>query len=80
MESDELETPETFRETDLASSAEPEKRVAHLRRLAVWADSHSSLPGATRRLRRQLPGDDQFGDPLSTAGAQPAEAPAARRL
>ncbi len=42
-------------------------------RLAVHADSHSSLLNATRRLRRQLPGDEQFGDPLSTAGAQPVE-------
>jgi hypothetical protein len=28
---------------------------------------------ATRRLRRELPGDEEFGDPLSTAGRQPAE-------
>ena len=44
-----------------------------MRRFAVQADSHSSLLNATRRLRRQLPGDEQFGDPLSTAGGQPVE-------
>lgn len=26
-----------------------------------------------RRLRQRLPGDDRFGDPLSTAGATPVE-------
>jgi adenylate cyclase len=51
----------------------PGERSERLRRLAVQVDSHSSLLTAARRLRRQLPGDEQFGDPLSTAGAQPVE-------
>jgi adenylate cyclase len=56
-----------------ASPAERAERAERLRRLAVQVDSHSSLLTATRRLRRRLPGDEQFGDPLSTAGPQPVE-------
>jgi adenylate cyclase len=75
MESDDFETPETLDETGtdmgvVEHAGAPERR---LRRFAVQVDSHSSLLNATRRLRRQLPGDEQFGDPLSTAGAQPVE-------
>jgi adenylate cyclase len=77
MESDELETPEapdeTGADTSLDTSSGASEGTRRLRRLAVQADSHSSLLSATRRLRRQLPGDEQFGDPLSTAGAQPVE-------
>jgi adenylate cyclase len=60
-------------ETGLASSSGSEERAARVRRLAVRVDSHSSLLTVARRLRRRLPGDDQFGDPLSTAGRQPVE-------
>jgi adenylate cyclase len=75
MESDDFETPETLDETGtdmgvVEHAGAPERR---LRRFAVQVDSHSSLLNATPRLRRQLPGDEQFGDPLSTAGAQPVE-------
>jgi adenylate cyclase len=77
MESDDFETPQTDGEpgadTDLATASNGAERARRLRRFAVQVDSHSSLLSATRRLRRQLPGDEQFGDPLSTAGAQPVE-------
>jgi len=77
MESDDLETPETPHEagSDAApvASSNGSDRARRMRRFAVQVDSHSSLLNATRRLRRQLPGDEQFGDPLSTAGAQPVE-------
>ncbi len=77
MESDELETSEASHEngsdTGLNASSGTSERTRRVRRLAVQVDSHSSLLNATRRLRRQLPGDEQFGDPLSTAGAQPVE-------
>ncbi len=77
MESDDFETPETPDENGTAPSVEvpsgAAERTRRLRRLAIRVDSHSSLLNATRRLRRQLPGDEQFGDPLSTAGAQPVE-------
>jgi adenylate cyclase len=77
MESDEIETPEALDEagTDagLDASSGSAERARRVRRWAVQVDSHSSLLNATRRLRRQLPGDEQFGDPLSTAGRQPVE-------
>ncbi|HEX3978147.1 MAG TPA: adenylate/guanylate cyclase domain-containing protein [Solirubrobacteraceae bacterium] len=77
MESDELEAPENAREPSrnggLESAPSPPERARRLRRFAIQVDSHSSLLSATRRLRRQLPGDEQFGDPLSTAGAEPVE-------
>lgn len=77
MESDDFETPETDHQPgadpDLAAASNGADRAKRLRRFAVQVDSHSSLLNATRRLRRQLPGDEQFGDPLSTAGAQPVE-------
>jgi adenylate cyclase len=48
-------------------------RVARLRRVATQIDGQSSLVEAARRLRRRLPGDEKFGDPLSTAGGTPVE-------
>lgn len=77
MESDELETPEApdkaGTDTGLETSSDASERTRRLRRIAINVDPHSALLNATRRLRRQLPGDEQFGDPLSTAGAQPVE-------
>jgi adenylate cyclase len=83
MESDDLESPGTHNGSDeqvdptagadhsVADSADSEERAERLRRLAVQVDSHSSLLNITRRLRRQLPGDEEFGDPLSTTGPRP---------
>ena len=48
-------------------------RTERMRRFAARMDSHDSLLGVAARLRRQLPGDHQFGDPLSTAGRRPVE-------
>src|SRR4051812_48279024 len=48
-------------------------RLARMRAAAVRADTQPrplELPGW---MRRRLPGDDRFGDPLSTAGAAPAQ-------
>jgi adenylate cyclase len=65
MESGELETPD--------EPGEPESRVARLRRLAGKVDAQPALLTAAERLRRRLPGDERFGDPLSTAGVEPVE-------
>src|SRR3954468_20145255 len=54
-------------------SEEPEARLARMRAAAVRADSQPRLLELTRWLRRRLPGDDRFGDPLSTAGDEPAQ-------
>jgi adenylate cyclase len=58
------------------SSDEPEEPAARLSRLRAMAARIDTRPGlliAAERLRARLPGDARFGDPLSTAGAQPVE-------
>jgi adenylate cyclase len=46
-------------------------RVSRVRRAAVRLDTGPGLLAAARGLRRRLPGDERFGDPLSTAGEAP---------
>lgn len=47
--------------------------LSRLRDLMVTVDTQPALLAAARRLRRRLPGDERFGDPLSTAGIKPVE-------
>lgn len=49
------------------------ERVSRLRQAAERLDTSPALLAAARRMRRRLPGDDRFGDPLSTAGRAPVE-------
>lgn len=56
----------------LGRVTEPE-RGARLRALATQLDTQPGLLAVARRLRRRLPGDEKFGDPLSTAGVRPVE-------
>jgi adenylate cyclase len=49
------------------------ERAGRARAAAVRADSHPTALRAARWLRTRLPGDDRFGDPLSTAGGAPVE-------
>jgi adenylate cyclase len=53
--------------------AELEKPSRKLREATVRIDSEPRLLSMARRLRRRLPGDERFGDPLSTAGDRPVE-------
>jgi adenylate cyclase len=53
----------------LATDEAAAKRLSRLRATAVRIDSQPGLLAAARRLRRRLPGDERFGDALSTAGA-----------
>jgi adenylate cyclase len=84
MNSGELEPSEHPDELDgdpvseLAEEESSEQKIARLRRLAIQVDSEPTLLTAAQRLRRRLPGDEQFGDPMSTAGKQPAEVVARR--
>jgi adenylate cyclase len=55
-----------------------DRRLARLRAAAIQADSAPPLLAAARWLRRRLPGDDRFGDPLSTSGGAPPEVIARR--
>ena len=50
-----------------------ERRTGRLRAAAVRTDSHPTAVRAARWLRSRLPGDERFGDPLSTAGRAPVE-------
>ena len=52
---------------------QPADRLARLRGAVTRIDSEPSLISAARRFRRRLPGDEKFGDPLSTAGQAPVE-------
>jgi adenylate cyclase len=52
---------------------EPAYRLARLRGAATRLDSEPSLISAARRFRQRLPGDEKFGDPLSTAGRAPVQ-------
>jgi adenylate cyclase len=64
-------------EPDDAAELKARERAARLTRLrssALRLDVQPSLLAAARRLRQALPGDEQFGDPLSMAGRTPVEA------
>jgi adenylate cyclase len=53
----------------LAADKDATKRLSRLRATAVRFDSKPGLLAVARRLRRRLPGDEHFGDALSTADA-----------
>jgi adenylate cyclase len=48
-------------------------RTGRVREALIRFDSRPGVIEAMRRLRRTLPGDERFGDPLSTAGVRPVE-------
>jgi adenylate cyclase len=48
-------------------------RLGRLRGAVARLDGEPSLISAARRFRQRLPGDEKFGDPLSTAGRAPVE-------
>ena len=49
------------------------QRISRLRQAAVRLDTQPALLSGVRRLRQRLPGDERFGDPLSTAGPTTVE-------
>lgn len=48
-------------------------RLVRMRTAMTRLDSEPSLLSVARGIRRRLPGDERFGDPLSTAGRAPVE-------
>jgi adenylate cyclase len=56
-----------------ANGEQPGDRLARLRAAVTRLDSEPALLSAARGIRRRLPGDERFGDPLSTAGRAPVE-------
>jgi adenylate cyclase len=73
---DELNEP--FPDTDShavvdgGGAVEPPKSPRSIKDAATRLDTKPVLLEAARKLRRRLPGDEKFGDPLSTAGPEPA--------
>jgi adenylate cyclase len=65
LDTDEHRLPDTLDE-------EP-RPASRLRSLMTNVDTQPALLAAARRLRRRLPGDEKFGDPLSTSGIKPVE-------
>jgi adenylate cyclase len=72
MDGGEDELREAIDHLPAQSAADPE-RIARLRRAAQRLDTQPVLLAAARRLRHRLPGDEKFGDPLSTAGRTPVQ-------
>src|SRR3954471_15983965 len=56
-----------------AENEDQAARLARVRGAAVRADTQPRLLELARWLRRRLPGDDRFGDSLSTAGDAPVQ-------
>jgi adenylate cyclase len=56
----------------------PLPRFGALRSGAGWLDRRASVAELVRMFRAALPGDSRFGDPISTAGAEPAQVLARR--
>lgn len=56
-----------------AQVEQPAARLARLRAAVARLDREPALLSAARGIRRRLPGDEKFGDPLSTAGRAPVE-------
>ena len=48
-------------------------KLPRLRAAAMRTDTSPGLLTLVRRWRRRLPGDERFGDPLSTAGEAPVQ-------
>ncbi len=69
-----MPTEELVERAAIEQAAQDEtERVSRLRQAVVRIDSQPALLAAIRRLRQRLPGDERFGDPLSTAGLTPVE-------
>jgi hypothetical protein len=56
-----------------ADEVEAPARLAWLHAAVMRIDPEPTLLSAARRIRRRLPGDEKFGDPLSTSGRTPVE-------
>jgi adenylate cyclase len=73
MDRDDNELPDRDGLPERAVDEAADDRLWRLRGAALKIDSQPGLLSAARRLRRRLPGDENFGDPLSTAGLTPVE-------
>jgi adenylate cyclase len=58
---------------EIEKAAQDGAERSRLRQAAGRFDTSPPLLVAARRMRQRLPGDERFGDPLSTAGAAPVQ-------
>src|ERR1700735_1662404 len=72
MDSDQDQLREAFEDPTHEAEA-PDDRLPRRRGAVPRLASEPVLLSAARRIRRRLPGDEKFGDPLSTAGRAPVE-------
>lgn len=72
MTSDQGQPTATVQQPDETGPAAAE-RLARLRAAAIRMDTRPGLLSFARRLRHRMPGDERFGDPLSTAGETPVQ-------
>jgi adenylate cyclase len=56
-----------------AGAPEPEKKPRRFREAAASTDSMPGLVKTAKFIRRLLPGDEQYGDALSTTGSEPSQ-------
>jgi adenylate cyclase len=63
---------EPFFDTETHATVDGAGPQRTIRAAAARLDMQPGLLEAARRLRRKLPGDEKFGDPLSMAGPEPA--------
>src|SRR5205814_791053 len=61
-----------------AEDTPSKRRMRRFRQALRNADRHDVALAAARALRRRLPGDERYGDPLSVGGRAPAELLGAR--
>jgi adenylate cyclase len=73
LERHQAELPSVAEDREQAVRGAAAQRVSRLRRAAVRVDTRPGLLSFARRLRTRLPGDERFGDPLSTAGETPVQ-------
>lgn len=73
MDPDQNGRREEIQASAAAEDDEHADRTSRLRAAVTRLDSEPGLISAARGIRRRLPGDERFGDPLSTAGRAPVE-------
>jgi adenylate cyclase len=67
------EEQEPHREEIEKAARDRAERLSRVRETAERLDQNPKLLAYARRMRERLPGDERFGDPLSTAGQAPVE-------
>ena len=73
MTTEERERSQPVQPPDGAQSEDAQGRMARLRARAIGLDTRPGLLAVARGLRGRIPGDERFGDALSTTGDTPVQ-------